>query len=130
VALVNGLTPIAVWFVRQWAPRYGVLLFFAVLALATMSVSLRLNLLFTSRVHPAILAAHLARHYPWMAGAEGGLAMLLLVSAALVAGPRDAMAALLVTLAIATIASLGIIEPATTAAAGLTGDSPRTDASA
>ena len=130
VALVNGLTPIAVWFVRQWSPRYGVLLFFGVLALATMSVSLRLNLLFTSRVHPAILTAHLARHYPWMAGAEGGLAMLLLASAALVAGPRDAMAALLVTLAIATIASLGIIEPATTAAAGLTADSTHNDSSA
>jgi len=119
VALVNGLTPIAVWFVRQWAPRYGVLVFFAVLALATISVTLRLNLLFTSRVHPATLAAHHARHYPWMAGAEASLAVLLLAAAALAAGPHDAMAALLVTLAIVTIASLGIIEPATTAAAGI-----------
>ena len=119
VALVNGLAPIPVWFVRRWAPEYGVYVFFGVLALATMSVALRLNLLFTSRVNPAMLPQHHARHYPWMAGAEAILAMLLLVSAALVAGPRDAMAALLVTLAIATIASLGIIEPATTAAAGI-----------
>jgi serine/threonine protein kinase len=124
VAVINGLSPIVVWFVRQWAPRYGLLLFYGVLALATLSVSLRLNLLFTAKVHPSMLRAHRARHYPWMAGAEGALALLLLVSAALVAGPRDAIAAVLVTLAISTIASLGIIEPATTAAAGLKLDLP------
>ena len=56
VATVNGLTPVAVWFVRWWAPRpYGSIAFFAVLALATISVTLRLNLLFISRVNPATL---------------------------------------------------------------------------
>jgi hypothetical protein len=37
----------------------------------------------------------------------------------LVAGGSDALASVLVTLAVATLASLGIIEPATTAAAGI-----------
>jgi hypothetical protein len=76
-----------------------------------------LNLLFTSRVHFSHLAAQRARVYPVMAGAEAALGLLLLVSAARVAGPHDALAAILVTLAVATVASLGIIEPATTAAA-------------
>ena len=121
VALVNGLTPIAGWFVRRWAESrpYGSIAFFAMLALATISVTLRLNLLFISRVSPATLSAHRARFFTYIAAAEAVLAMVLLGSAALVAGAYDAMSAVLVTLAVVTLASLGIIEPATTTAAGL-----------
>ncbi|MGB2714808.1 MAG: serine/threonine-protein kinase [Vicinamibacterales bacterium] len=121
VAIVNGFTPVAAWFVRRWAgPPYGSIAFFAVLALATISVTLRLNLLFISRIHPATLPRHRSRLYTSIATAEAVLALVLLGSAALVAGPYDGMAAILVTLAVVTIASLGIIEPATTSAAGLT----------
>ena len=120
VAIVNGLTPVAAWFVRRWAPRpFGAIAFFLVLAVATISVTLRLNLLFISRIHPTTLPRHRARFYASIAAAEALLALVLLASAALVAGPYDAMAAILVTLAVVTIASLGIIEPATTSAAGL-----------
>ena len=120
VAIVNGLTPVAVWFVRWWAPRpFGSIAFFAVLALATISVTLRLNLLFISRVNPTKLQDHRARHHTQIAAVEAVLALILLGSAALVAGVSDSLAAVLVTLAVVTIASLGIVEPATTAAAGL-----------
>jgi hypothetical protein len=120
VAIVNGLTPVAGWFVRRWAgPPYGAIVFFVILALATTSVTLRLNLLFISRINPATLPRHRARLYTYIAAAEALLALVLLASAALVAGPYDGMAAVLVTLAVVTIASLGIIEPATTSAAGL-----------
>jgi serine/threonine protein kinase len=120
VAIVNGLTPVAGWFVRRWVERpYGAIAFFLILALATISVTLRLNLLFISRVHPASLARHRARFYTYIAGTEAVLAMVLLGSAALVAGDYDGMAAALVTLAVVTIASLGIIEPATTSAAAI-----------
>jgi hypothetical protein len=57
-----------------------------------------------------------------MASAETLLGLVLLASAALVAGTNVGLAAILVTLAVAIVASLGIIEPATTAAAGLTPD--------
>jgi hypothetical protein len=121
VATVNGLTPVAAWFVRRWAgPPYGTVAFFVVLALATISVTLRLNLLFISRIHPITLPRHRTRLYSYIAAAEALLALVLLASAALVAGPYDGMAAVLITLAVVTIASLGIIEPATTSAAGLT----------
>jgi hypothetical protein len=64
------------------------------------------------------LAAQRRRVYPAMASAEAALGLLLLISAAFVAGEqRDGLAAVLVTLAVATLTSLGIIEPATTAAA-------------
>jgi serine/threonine protein kinase len=120
VATVNGLTPVAVWFVRWWAPRpFGSLAFFAVLALATISVTLRLNLLFISRVNPATLQDHRGRHFTQIAIVETVLALIMLGSAAMVAGVSDSLAAVLVTLAVVTIASLGIVEPATTAAAGL-----------
>jgi hypothetical protein len=121
VAVVNGLTPVAGWFVRRWVePRpLGSIAFFVILALATISVTLRLNLLFISRVHPTSLAQHRTRLYTYIAGAEALLALVMLACAALVAGDYDWMAAVLVTLAVVTVASLGIIEPATTSAAGL-----------
>jgi serine/threonine protein kinase len=120
VGMLNALTPVLAWFVRAWAPRpFGSVLFYCVLALATLSATLRFNLMFISRVHPSKVPAHRARLAPWIAVAEALLATALLASAAMVAGPHDAMAAVLVSFAIATVASLGIIEPATTSAAGL-----------
>src|SRR4029453_17662201 len=109
--------PIATWFVRRWDRQKGSWLFLAVLALATISVTVRLNLVFTSRVNLPHLREQRRRVYGTMAGAEAILGVLLLVSAALVAGDNDALASVLVTLAVATMASLGVIEPATTAAA-------------
>jgi hypothetical protein len=87
--------------------------------LATVSATLRFNLMFMSRVHPANVPGHRARIGPLITLAEGMLATALLASAAMVAGPHDAMAAVLVSFAIVTVASLGVIEPATTAAAGM-----------
>lgn len=121
VAIVNGLTPVAGWYVRRWteARPYGTMAFFGILALATVSVTLRLNLLFISRVHPSNLPTHRSRFFTYIAAAETLLAMALLASAALVAGSYDGMSAVLITLAVVTLASLGIIEPATTTAAGI-----------
>ena len=126
VSIVNASTPVAGWFVRRWAESrpLGATMFFLLLALATVSVTLRLNLLFISGVQPASLAAHRARLFPYIAVTELLLAGVLLGSAALVAGGYDGMSAVLVTLAVATIASVGIIEPATTKAAGVDGTEP------
>ena len=117
IAVVVASMPVATWFVRGWDRQKGSWLFLAVLALATISVTVRLNLVFTSRVNLPHLAEQRRRVYRTMAGAEAILGVLLLVSAALVAGGNDALASVLVTLAVATMASLGVIEPATTAAA-------------
>ena len=117
MAIVIASMPVATWFVKQWDARIGSRLFLAVLALSTISVTIRLNLLFTSRVQRHRLVRQRGRVYTALAAAEAVLGLLLLASAALVAGPRDGLAALLVTLSVATLASLGIIEPATTEAA-------------
>ena len=117
MACVIAALPVATWFLRQWNATAGSRMFLAVLALATVSVTIRLNLLFTSRVDHDRLAAQRARVYMVLVSVEAVLGLLLLISAALVAGTSDALAAILVTLAVATVASLGVIEPATTAAA-------------
>jgi hypothetical protein len=125
IAAVVASMPVACWFLRRWDSGIGSKVFLVVLALSTISVTIRLNLLFTSRVHRSRLAKQRARVYTPMAAVEAILGVLLLGSAALVAGPHDGLAAVLVTLAVATVASLGIIEPATTAAAlGDTLDDP------
>ncbi len=93
--------------------------FFIVLAAATAAVTLRLNLLFTSRVHPVALASQRSRLFRWIAIAEGIVAMMLLAVALMPGGASDAIAAALVSIAVVSIASLAIIEPGTTAAAGI-----------
>ena len=113
--------PVAVWFVREVNRTTGIRLFLAVLALSTVSVTIRLNLLFTSRVNLPHLGAQRTRVYRPMAIVEALLGVVLLVAAAFVAGANDGLASVLVTLAVVTVASLGVIEPATTAAAGIEG---------
>jgi hypothetical protein len=122
IAVVIATMPVAVWFVREADRTTGIRLFLAVLALSTVSVTIRLNLLFTSRVNLPHLRSQRARIYRPMAIVEALLGVLLLIAAAFVAGAYDGLASVLVTLAVATVASLGVIEPATTAAAGV-GDS-------
>jgi hypothetical protein len=98
---------------------FGSWVFFAALALATAAVTLRLNLLFTARVHPIRLRTHRSQLFSWIASAELALAALMLGSAVAVAEAHAVVAGILVSLAIVMIASLSVIEPATTDGAGL-----------
>jgi hypothetical protein len=124
VAVVNAAVPAVVWAVGHWnASSFGrplrSTMFLIALALAAISVTLRLNLLFTSRVHPALLIDHRTRLFPAVAFADALLAVSLLVTAALIAGEHDGIAAVFVSLAVVMLASLALIEPTTTRAAGL-----------
>jgi hypothetical protein len=120
IAAVNGLMPAAIWAIRAWLGRpYGSTLFLAALMLATISVTLRLNLFFTSRVHPGMLVEQRNRLHAAIMIDDGLLALLLLVAAGLLAGDHDEMAALCLSVATVVLASLTLIEPATTRAAGL-----------
>ena len=86
---------------------------------AAIAVVLRLNLLFTSRVHASMLPAHRARLFPWVVAAESLLAVVLLVSAFALGTESDTTAAPLLSVGLILVASLAIIEPATTSGAGL-----------
>lgn len=119
MTVVDVATPILAWVVRPALGSWRTQIFLAILALATAAVTLRLNLLFTARVHTAILQTHRHKLFRWIAVAEAAIALLLLVIAAVIADLRPVTAAILVSLAIVMAASLALIEPATTAAAGL-----------
>ena len=120
-ALVVAATPVVAWLVREWVGRpTGTWVFYLVLALATTSVMLRLNLLFTSFVHRSTVGLHRRHLFPWIAGSEAVLAVTLLASAAIIAPAHEATAALLMSLTIIIGASLVVIEPNTTRGAGLT----------
>jgi serine/threonine-protein kinase len=120
MAAVVASAPIWSWLVRADIGRpSGTWTFFTVFALAVASVTLRLNLVFISRVHPDILRDQHARLSRWLPWTEGSLSLLLLWSAALISGTREATAALLIGLAIVIAASLAVIEPNTSRGAGL-----------
>lgn len=124
LAVVDVAAPVLTWLARRWiGGAWGRAAFFATLALATVAVTLRLNLVFASRVQTAIILDHRRRLFPWIAMAETLIALVLLASAAAIAESHEATAAALVSLAIVTVASLAIIEPATTRAAGFSGSS-------
>jgi hypothetical protein len=119
ISIVNAAMPVAMWAIRPWLPRFGSLLFLVALTAATVSVTLRLHLFFTARVHPGMLIEQRERSFTGIAVADGGLALLLLIVTGLIAGNHDGVSALLLSVAIVILASLGLIEPATTKAAGL-----------
>ena len=120
IAVLDGLMPVAMWAVRGWIVRpYGSIFFLIALGVATASVTLRLNLYFTARVHPSMLFEQRNRSFAAIVSGEVVLALLLLVAASLIAGEHDALSALFLSVAIIGLASLGLIEPATTRAAGL-----------
>ncbi|HET7221375.1 MAG TPA: hypothetical protein VFJ02_25140, partial [Vicinamibacterales bacterium] len=120
VTVVDAAAPVLAGLAGAKIGRpYGMPVFYGALALATAAVTLRLNLLFTAQVHRAMLASHRARLFRWIAAAESFLAMLMLGTSAAVSESHPIVAGILVTLAIVMIASLAVIEPATTGGAGL-----------
>jgi hypothetical protein len=127
VSALNAAAAAAVWAVRPWVGKpVGSMLLLASLAFAVISVALRLNLYFASRVHPVTLLEHRARVFPAIAVLDTLLAGSLLAAGAIIAaGNHDSIAAILVALAAVMLASLSLIEPATTTAAGLTPPAPK-----
>jgi hypothetical protein len=120
ISLALAAMPAVAWAVRPWigAP-HGSWLFFAALILATVSITARMNLVFTSRVAASNLPAQRAAIYPWVVVVDAGLALLMIVAALVVLQNQDAVAGLVITLGTVILLSLAFIEPATTRAAGL-----------
>ena len=107
------------WALRSWiGPPNGSRVFFAALVLATMSITVRMNLIFTSRVHPVNLRRQRALVFPWIIAVDAALAVLM-IAAALALKDQDAVAGLVMALSTVILLSLAFIEPATTRAAGL-----------
>jgi predicted Ser/Thr protein kinase len=119
IAVALAAMAAAAWGIRGaiGAPA-GSRLFFAALVLATISITARMNLLFTSRVHPASLRRQRSLVFPWIAWIDAGLAALM-IAAALSLNDQDALAGLVIALGTVVLASIVLIEPATTRSAGV-----------
>jgi hypothetical protein len=121
VTVADAFAPILVGFAVSHLPRQtGTWIFFFALALATVAVTLRLNLLFTAKVHPAALSTHWTKLIRWIVAAEAILGLLMLATGLTSNESRPILAGVLLCVAIVMMASLTLIEPATTASAGLT----------
>jgi serine/threonine protein kinase len=120
ISIVHASMPIAVWFTRETLGQpLGRRLFLGALAMATISVALRLNLWFTATMNPAGLMEHRRRVFRYVAAADGLLVGVLLFAALFVAAAREELTAVILVVSIASLASLLVIEPATTRSAGL-----------
>jgi predicted Ser/Thr protein kinase len=107
-----------VWFARGWLDRpWSSLVFYGAIIAATSDVTMRLNLYFTSRVQPDMLAAQRARLVRALLASDALYALILCALAAVGAGANDELAAFLVGGAIVSLLSLLVIEPATARAA-------------
>ena len=121
MAIVLTVMPAMAWGIRSFTGirPYGSWLFFLALALATISVTLRLNLLFIARVQPEMLPHHRARVFPALPVLDSALALLMIAAAVRLAGEHDEIAGFLIGLGVVIVASVFLIEPATTRAARL-----------
>lgn len=128
MAIVDAAMPVAAWLARKTiGSPWGSRVFFTTLALATVAVTLRLNLWFSARIQPESLVGHRARVFPGIVIAELVLVTVLLGAAAFIGDTHEALAAVMTVVAIASLASLILIEPATTRAAGLSRGSSSRD---
>jgi hypothetical protein len=118
VSTVYALMIYPAWRARVWlqAP-WGMLFFFAVLAAAATSITVRLHLRFTARVYPTELPRQRARAQPWTRWSDAGFSVALLLEGLGIGDAHTEVAALLVTVAIAAAVASFTIETATTRAA-------------
>ena len=118
VSAVYALMIYPAWHAREWLPApWGMLFFFAVLAAAATSVTVRLHLRFTARVYPAELMPQRASARPWTRGSDTGFSAALLLAGLALRDTHPEVATLFVTVSIAAAIASFIIEPATTRAA-------------
>ena len=120
ISVVLAAMPALAWGTRTVLERpRGSWLFFAALVLATVSITARMNLVFTARVHPAMLPGQRAAVFPWVAIIDAVLAVLMIAVAIRLAGDDDILAGLSIALGAIILVSAAFIEPATTRAAGI-----------
>ncbi len=120
ISIVHGIMPVAAWLTRhELGAGWGRAFFSATLVLATISVTLRLNLWFSARVQADQLVEHRKRIFPTVVAADAMLVLVLLAGAAFIGAAHEEFAAPLIVVSVASLASLLLIEPATTRAAGL-----------
>ena len=117
-SVVYALTIYPAWHARVWiAKPWNMFLFFALLAAAASAISVRLHLFFTSRSYPSELAFQRQRVRGLTRLSDTVFVVALLLAALAIGADHSLIAALLLTVSVATTVSMLIIEPATARAA-------------
>jgi serine/threonine protein kinase len=118
MSLLHLLMMYPVWRVRIWlTPPWGTLFVLAALACAATSVTMRLHLWFVSRWYPSELASERRRSGLWIRLSDAGLAAVLLAATIRLGDDHQRIAALFVTVAVASLLASFLIEPTTRRAA-------------
>ena len=118
VTTVYSLALYPMWRAREWVPDgWGLLTLMAAVAVVGAAANLRLHLWFTARIYPAQLADQRRRSAVWKRLADTAFALLLLVTAAVIAPTHPRWAALLIAVSISSLLSARVMEPATERAA-------------
>jgi hypothetical protein len=118
VSALYALMIYPAWHARVWlGPPWGMLFFFAVLAAAATSVTVRLHLRFTARVYPGELTPQRARALPWTRWSDAGFSIVLLLAGLALRDTHPEVATLFVAVSIAAAVASFTVEPATTRAA-------------
>lgn len=117
VILACILFTAVLWQVSVWAQDVVTwVTFIGGLAVASVIVTLRLHLIFTSRHNRAAILRELTRVTPWVRGADWSFSLVLAIAALDIAGERRLVAALMLGLAAAYAMVFLFAEPATRAA--------------
>lgn len=112
------LNLVPIWIAMDWMPRpWGSRLFIAAVAIAAIGGNLRWHLSFTSRYYPDQLAAQRARLGKWVAASDIAYAALTIFAAAAIVTEHVFWGSYFLTIGIALLLGLTVIEPATTRAA-------------
>ena len=118
VSAVYALMIYPAWRARVWLPApWGMLFFFAVLAAAATSVTVRLHLRFTATGLPRGAAAAARARAAVDAGSDAGFSVALLLAGLGLRDTHPEVATLFVAVSIAAAVASLSIEPATTRAA-------------
>jgi len=105
------------WRIRTWLPRpWGTAFLLATLACAAAATSVRLHLWFISRFYPSELAAQRPRARQWTVPSDVGIVAALATATAVLGVDHQAVAMLLLTVAVALAVASFVIEPSTTKA--------------
>ncbi|MCZ6879162.1 MAG: serine/threonine-protein kinase [Acidobacteria bacterium] len=117
VLVLYGSMVFALWQIREWTSDvWTLLVFFGVLSCAAVNGTLRTHLLFTERFNSRVINSEMAHAAPWLRRVDWFFAVLLLISAFVVAFDHQLLAGFLAGIAMGYVVVFLIVEPATTRA--------------
>ncbi len=117
VSAVHAATLWPMWILSRSLGAWGWWVFLAAMAGIILTVSLRLQLWFSSRVMPDELPRQRARLGPWIRAADLALSMILIGTGLAIAGSQAGWGAFLVALGLGLGLVFLVVEPATARAA-------------